>query len=207
MTEEFDRHIQKKLEDIEAQTEVAGSRYYDGPDSGFTFGVVSACKKFREILNESDRTHAALHTGLHAILSKMSCEDHPKYSAHYSGFEVACNGIHKWIADYTGVYDHLSASGNYLNNTTIYKYPLVICTGQSLKLPKWSKIISVKAQGDKLCLWAETDPDVVYSADTYWITILGTGQGLYTDRGDFIGTCVLPGSEEVWHVYAAKRPA
>ena len=76
---------------------------------------------------------------------------------------------------------------------TIYKYNLRISDSQYIDLPINSEILSVKNQGDNLCLWALVDTDED-SNTTYEIEIFGTGNEIYdnTTFREFIDTCVMP---------------
>lgn len=83
---------------------------------------------------------------------------------------------------------------------TIYKYNLEITDRQIVKMPYNSEIISVKNQGNSLCLWAmvETNNEV---RPTYEIEIFGTGNPIEKDVfREFIDTCVMPNGL-VWHVF------
>jgi hypothetical protein len=84
---------------------------------------------------------------------------------------------------------------------TIYKYDLRISDSQYIDLPINSEILSVKNQGNNLCLWALVDTDED-SKITYEIGIFGTGNEIYdnTTFKEFIDTCVMPNGL-VWHLF------
>ena len=83
----------------------------------------------------------------------------------------------------------------------IYKYNLDITDRQLLELPKGSEILSVKNQGDNICLWALVNSEE-QSKEVFEIEIFGTGHDIYenekTER-KFIDTCVMPNGL-VWHI-------
>lgn len=84
---------------------------------------------------------------------------------------------------------------------SIWKYELEITDEQTVKLPAGSVVLSVAAQGCKLCMWARVDPAKGSRGDVYpmQVYVVGTGNPIPDGCGRFIGTVVM--NPFVWHVF------
>ena len=90
-------------------------------------------------------------------------------------------------------------------NNVIYKYALAIVGRQTISLPKYSDILSVKEQLGEVCVWVMHDIDS--SKEKREILIFGTGQPApdnIMDTHDFIDTVVAYGGAFIWHVFISK---
>lgn len=83
---------------------------------------------------------------------------------------------------------------------TIHKYELDIVDEQGLQVSGGAQVLSVQAQGGKLCLWALVDTSK--RPGTLTIAIYGTGHEITEPLGQFLGTVQMPGGL-VWHVFQA----
>jgi hypothetical protein len=84
---------------------------------------------------------------------------------------------------------------------SIWKYDLQVEEGmQSIEMPRDAKILTVGAQGQTLCIWAE----VVQSnaKEIREFMVLGTGWELPPDH-NYIGTVQIP--PYVWHIFENRR--
>ena len=82
----------------------------------------------------------------------------------------------------------------------IYKYPLDIMSDQSIELPESAQILSVKAQRDRLVLYALVDSSKVNVSRH--IEIFGTGHPIFLCASQkYIGSVVMPTQDLVWHVF------
>jgi hypothetical protein len=83
---------------------------------------------------------------------------------------------------------------------TIYKYPIEVVDEQIVKMPQFSKILTVQLQRNHVCIWAEveTDEPIV----DYELFIFGTGHEIppYLKKR-YIGTFQLLGGDLVFHLY------
>lgn len=85
---------------------------------------------------------------------------------------------------------------------TIYKFPLEITDSQVIKMPKGSRILSIKQQRNRVCLWAEVDT----SEEIEDVTILcfGTGQVIPSYiKKEFIASLLLYSGDLVFHFFKA----
>lgn len=88
----------------------------------------------------------------------------------------------------------------------VYKYKLDAVGTQPVELPVGSKILSVQAQFEQLCLWVLVDPAVNKQTEKRVIEIVGTGiplrelDGLPITR-EFLATVQMRGGSLVWHVF------
>ena len=57
--------------------------------------------------------------------------------------------------------------------------------------------LSIQVQNDKICLWAEIDPDV--KSQPIVLTIVGTGRTMSQSIGTYIST--IQKDSYVWHFY------
>ena len=81
---------------------------------------------------------------------------------------------------------------------TIYKYPLKLDDEQTIKLPAYSKPLTVQVQHGIVTLWALVDDR--NEAKEYHVRIHGTGNpATSADPKDYLGTVQLDGF--VWHVF------
>lgn len=86
-------------------------------------------------------------------------------------------------------------------NRTIWKFPLHVIDEQIVEVPADAVALSVGAQGNYLCLWAEVDPDRPRVERRVYVQ--GTGNplqvNLQVNRAQFVGTVQMP--PFVWRVY------
>jgi hypothetical protein len=82
---------------------------------------------------------------------------------------------------------------------TIFKF--VLATGwQVIEMPAGAKLLSVQAQNNQTCLWAEVDTTMPMRSRSF--IQVGTGRPLPGQLTlDYIGTVQLDGGELVLHVY------
>ncbi len=80
---------------------------------------------------------------------------------------------------------------------TIYKYPLLRSSLNSILMPEGAEILTVQMQDKMPCLWALADQDQspVYRN----IEIFGTGDFMPEEKRHYIGTFQV--SVYVWHVF------
>lgn len=86
---------------------------------------------------------------------------------------------------------------------TIYKYQLKMEPRQVIKLPMGAVILTVQAQRDLPCLWAEINKDTQAIWD-HTICIFGTGHTLpptAINTYNYIGTFQILNGDFVGHVY------
>lgn len=93
---------------------------------------------------------------------------------------------------------------------TIWKFPLTEkeC---DIEMPMGSNVLTVQVQGDKMCVWANVDPDTD-EKETRRFACVGTGRPIPSMALDYIGTVQLDnagiGDEAmvqtptiVWHIF------
>ena len=86
---------------------------------------------------------------------------------------------------------------------TIWKYPLrQIDEVISLEIPRGAKLLTVQLQDSMPTLWALVEKDAPYD-DTRRIILLGTGQYIEHELGDYLGT-VQTNIGLVWHAFEVK---
>ncbi len=86
----------------------------------------------------------------------------------------------------------------------IFKYTLPVDDENILKLPVGSKILSVAEQNHEIVLYALiSDTDKKAITNTFTILIIGTGNPVPADIGDyaFIGTVKLQHGQLMFHVF------
>ena len=83
----------------------------------------------------------------------------------------------------------------------IYKYKLKIEIVQTIKMPANARILSIQAQGNELCLWAEVYVDNQLNDRTF--IIRGTGQVFAKGLDVYLATVQVDGF--VWHIYEEPR--
>lgn len=82
----------------------------------------------------------------------------------------------------------------------IYKYPLRITDGQSVRLPRGAQVLTAQVQRDLLQLWALVDPSE--PVDTVQLRIVGTGHAfLDADQWRYLSTVQVDGGVLVFHVF------
>lgn len=69
-------------------------------------------------------------------------------------------------------------------------------------MPIGAKLLSVHAQGNDICLWAEVDTDAKVEAREF--VIIGTGHEIREHAGEYVGTAHLAAGQLVLHVFEAK---
>jgi len=82
---------------------------------------------------------------------------------------------------------------------TIYKYPLTRQSLQSIRMPRGAQILTVQAQENEACLWAEVETD--FPAEERWIETFGTGKPMSELPRRYLGSAQLDGGSVVAHVY------
>ena len=91
--------------------------------------------------------------------------------------------------------------------TSVWKFPLTMCSYQDLELPKGAQILCVQAQYDSLVLWAICDVHGE-AKETRHFRVSGTGHRLafgedakkYTSR-KYIGTVQFDQGDTILHVF------
>ena len=83
----------------------------------------------------------------------------------------------------------------------IWKWTLAVTDKQSLQMPKGAKILTVQEQGGMPQLWAYCDPTEPLETRTF--RIVGTGNPIDQDPGDYIGTFQMRDGALVFHVFEA----
>ena len=86
---------------------------------------------------------------------------------------------------------------------TIYKYPFPVTDEFTLALPVGARILTVQAQDDTPCLWAEVDPEQTVM-DPHDFNLFGTGHPVPDEPGTYRGTFQLREGRLVFHLY--ERP-
>lgn len=81
----------------------------------------------------------------------------------------------------------------------IFKYPLEITDEQTIEMPVNARILTVKTQGNQICLWALVTPD--HTLEKRKIRIYGTGHPVDMENIIYIGTTMTEGENFVWHVF------
>lgn len=87
----------------------------------------------------------------------------------------------------------------------IFKYQLAETDTQTLDLPKGAQILSVHAQRNEVCVWAEVD-EFYQETEQYAFQIYGTGHKVnHDDSYSFLGTVLLMDERLVLHVFYKKN--
>ncbi len=81
---------------------------------------------------------------------------------------------------------------------TIWKFPLLTITPQSIMMPKGAQILSCQMQGVVPCLWAIVDPDAALEART--VHIIGTGHRVPMSL-QFVSTIQMAGGSLILHIF------
>lgn len=89
-------------------------------------------------------------------------------------------------------------------NKRVFKYPFDVQDDVSITMPKGARILTVAAQYDRPCVWAEVNPDA--SPETRQFRLSGTGHALGNDEGlPYVGTFQLYGGMLVFHLFERPR--
>ena len=80
----------------------------------------------------------------------------------------------------------------------IYKYHLY--SSGSATILKGAEVLCVNVLGGEVFLWAIVDPNETEYENRQFI-ILATGQAIPEERGDYIGTFILPLEGLVFHLF------
>jgi hypothetical protein len=92
---------------------------------------------------------------------------------------------------------------------TIWKFVLDATERQTVTLPAGARVLTVQAQGDTTCLWAEVNREKITEGRS--VLVVGTGHGLPSDIAhfDYVGTAQIHGGSLVFHcgVRRAVLPA
>lgn len=88
-----------------------------------------------------------------------------------------------------------------MKNASVWKYTLDAKDIQELETPAGSKILSVHAQRDEICIWALVDTfEPGYETRQVYIAPTGRDSG-YVEGKVFLGTVLLEGGSLVFHVF------
>jgi hypothetical protein len=85
------------------------------------------------------------------------------------------------------------------NHKTIWKYKLTPDGLITIEMPKGAQVLSVKPQGDDVCLWALVDPSAEVKDRKFMI--FGTGHDVPNIDLCFIDTFMLFEGGLVFHVF------
>ena len=80
----------------------------------------------------------------------------------------------------------------------IWKFELSTAPTAGLIMPAGAKVLTVAAQGERVCIWALCDPDAPKENRDF--TILGTGFSAPPDASAYLGTAHTTDGF-VWHVF------
>jgi len=85
----------------------------------------------------------------------------------------------------------------------IYKYPLEVTDDQFVMIPSGFKILTVQAQNEVPCIWAEVDKSS--KLESVHVVIVGTGQETREDdEMNYIGSFQLYSGSFVGHCFISK---
>lgn len=88
-------------------------------------------------------------------------------------------------------------------NSTIWKFDMRITDEQTLEIPQGAHILSVQQQDPQqpecISLWALCHPGNPVERRKF--NIYGTGHPLHPPIGDYIGTVLIYGGVQVYHVF------
>src|SRR6478735_269049 len=95
--------------------------------------------------------------------------------------------------------------------SVIHKQTLEMTAVQKLTMPRGAEILSVREQGESICVWYRFEPEVTdqhapISSTVYtehrWIVIAGTGHECPpASKSKFLGTCMSLAGRFVWHIF------
>lgn len=81
----------------------------------------------------------------------------------------------------------------------IWKFPLGVADVQAIEMPARANFLTVQAQHDRPCLWAEVDPE--NERVERHILIVGTGHPMPDRVLEYIGTFQLHDGQLVFHAF------
>lgn len=82
---------------------------------------------------------------------------------------------------------------------TVYKYPLVIDDYQKVTLPINAKLLCIKKQNEKLCLWVLIDKEETCT-EQITIRCAGTGHPI-KENVEYIDSIMMMGGSLVFHFF------
>lgn len=82
---------------------------------------------------------------------------------------------------------------------TIWKYDLQVKDNQFVNMPRGARVLSVQAQNDFPCIWAEVDSE--QPKEPRMFVMYGTGHPMVGQSSLYVGTFQLRGGQLVFHVY------
>lgn len=82
---------------------------------------------------------------------------------------------------------------------TIWKFPLIVADKQKVMMPKESIVLCVQMQGGNPCLWAMVDPAAALRERSF--RIIGTGDEIKDNPGNYVATFQMLGGSFVFHVF------
>lgn len=83
---------------------------------------------------------------------------------------------------------------------TVWKFTLAV--DSVLDMPEGAEVLTVREQGDAVCLWALVDPSKPFEARRF--VMVGTGHELPQDDATFVGMAHLDKGLLVVHVFELK---
>lgn len=81
----------------------------------------------------------------------------------------------------------------------IFKYQLSVQDRQEIEMPIDAVILSMQMQGEVPCIWVRTEK--IDRKIKRKFALVGTGCGIPSDAGDFIGTIQLSSGALVFHLF------
>ena len=81
----------------------------------------------------------------------------------------------------------------------IWKYPISMEDAQTIQLPEDAKILCIKTQHGKPCMWVLLDPDAQKVVRHF--TLYKTNQIIPERRGEYIDTFQMHKDNSVFHVF------
>lgn len=82
--------------------------------------------------------------------------------------------------------------------SVVHKYNLMVGVINNISLPAGSKVLTVKAQRDEICMWALMGNG---PSANHRFFIVGTGHSFHQDIKDYIGTVMSRDHTFVFHVF------
>ena len=83
----------------------------------------------------------------------------------------------------------------------IWKF--ILTPGEPTRMPEGARIISVHAQRDDVCLWAEVEPDAAVMRRRF--LVVPTGAPVPRGAAAFLGTVLLKEGALVFHIYSDEE--
>jgi hypothetical protein len=80
----------------------------------------------------------------------------------------------------------------------IFKYE-VLGNGYPILIPEGGHVLSAQIQDDKIMIWVLVNP--TNPLVSRYFEYYGTGEEIYTNTMQFIGTVLMKGGSLVWHVF------